>query len=47
MLVITLVALIGAIVFFYLDAGAVGAQAVQAPSLNVPALGAATQPAGR
>ena len=47
MLVITLVALIGACVFFFLDHAALTEQSVQAPSVTVPALGAVPQPAGK
>ncbi|HVK17673.1 MAG TPA: hypothetical protein VM533_12055 [Fimbriiglobus sp.] len=41
MLVITLVALIGACAFFFLDHAALTEQSVQAPSVTVPALGSA------
>jgi hypothetical protein len=44
LLVITLVALIAACVFFYLDSSAIGAQSVQPPSVTIPALTAS--PAG-
>ena len=47
MLVLTLVALIAACVFFYLDHAALTEQSVQAPSVTVPALGTVPQPAGK
>jgi hypothetical protein len=47
MLAITLVALIAACVFFYLDHAALTEQSVQAPGVTVPALGATPQPAGK
>ena len=47
MLVITLVALIAACVFFFLDHAALTEQSVQAPSVTVPALGTMPQPAGK
>jgi hypothetical protein len=47
MLVITLVALLAACVFFFLDHAALTEQTVQAPSVTVPALGAVPQPAGK
>ena len=47
MLVLTLVALIGACVFFFLDHAALTEQSVQAPGVTVPALGATPQPAGK
>ncbi len=47
MLVLTLVALLAASVLLYLDHSALGAQTVSQPSVNVPALGAPAQPAGR
>ena len=47
MLVITLVALIAACVFFFLDHAALTEQSVQAPGVTVPALGTTPQPAGK
>ena len=47
MLVLTLVALIAACAFFYLDHAALTEQSVQAPSVTVPALGTVPQPAGK
>jgi hypothetical protein len=47
MLVITLVALFAACVFFYLDHAALTAQPVQAPGVTVPELGKMPQPAGK
>jgi hypothetical protein len=47
MLVITLVSLLAACVFFFLDHAALTEQSVQAPSVTVPALGAVPQPAGK
>jgi hypothetical protein len=47
MLVITLVALLAACVFFFLDHGKLTEQSVQAPGVTVPALGTTPQPAGK
>lgn len=47
MLVLTLVALLAACVFFVLDHAALTEQTVQAPAVTVPALGAVPPPAGK
>jgi hypothetical protein len=47
MLVVTLLALLTACVFFYLDHAELTAQTIQPPNVTVPALGTAPQPAGK